>query len=127
MADREIGRRSFLMRVVGVGALAGCSALVAGPAEAQRRRSAHAHPSSRRMRVDADPNDPARPATSWSHGCTDRDSGRAADPRGHGRRCGAHHRYGGVTSGDSGVVPSGAGGHGPNERWVMCPGHRRCP
>ncbi len=58
---RDIGRRSFLARVAG-GAIAIGVGLILGSGEAEaKRRRRRATPTPRRMLVDADPRDPARP------------------------------------------------------------------
>lgn len=123
MSRRMIGRRSFLVQVVGGGALAGCVARVAGPAEAQRRT-----PAPHRMAVDADPGDPARAQALAPPPCSDSDTGRNADPAQLGRRCGRSRGMTGRSDSDAGRYgdPAGIPSHGPQERWVLCPGHRRC-
>ena len=69
--DGHRNRRSFLTRAIGVSA-AGAAALVLGaPSEGAQ--------GARRLRVDADPNDPAH------SGLTDSDRGAHSDPPGNGR------------------------------------------
>lgn len=136
MSERGIGRRSFLEQVAGGGLLAGCVAMVAGPAAAQRRRRRpeDAPLPQRRMAVDADAADPARPmpgAPAARAECSDSDGGRHGDPVGRGRHCGGPLTTG-CTDRDAGAGgdPVGRGRHcgsaGPRERWVLCPGHPRC-
>jgi len=157
-------RRSFLTRAIGVSA-AGAAALVLGaPSEGAQ--------GGRRLRVDADPNDPAHSgltdADRGAHsdppgngrggrsarrrGVEDADAGASADPvrRGRGPIRGRHHQSterpapvppapatqgmaGGrpparSTDTDSGPNSDAIGsGGGPQERFITCPGHRRCP
>jgi len=157
---RTRSRRSFLAQAVGA-SIAGAAALVLGaPALAAQERRGE-----RRLRVDADPNDPAHT------GLTDTDAGGHADPAGNGRG-GSEARRRGISDADEGSgadperrgrgpVHRGAAARGgfragsvdrdsgpsadatgrgggsrpgvaapvarPTERFVVCPGNRRCP
>lgn len=104
MAHR-LTRRGFLAQVAGVATLGGC-ATTTPPVRAR------AEP--RSMVVDADPSDPARlpaPSATPRPACSDSDSGPSADPAQQGRRCGAS---------------PGASAQ-PRSRFIICPGHPRCP
>lgn len=159
---RMRSRRSFLAQAIG-GSFAGAAALVLGPS------AARAQPATRRLAVDADPNDPAH------SGLNDRDSGSHTDPAGNGRG-GPEARRRGVSDADQGggadparrgrgpahrsagtrfrggavdtdrraradaagtggppsppppiARPAPVAGPAPRERFVICPGNRRCP
>lgn len=122
---QPLNRRSFLTKVMGVAILGGgATAAVAGAAH-------RAPPGSGNMIVDADPSDPARPpsANSTRSGCSDSDSGSSADPPGAGRRCGS--RNSGISDSDSGPNADppnmGRGTAQARSRFIICPGHPRCP
>ena len=147
---RKLQRRNFLGQVMGLGVAIGSLGLIQGSAEARTRRRRRPQ---RQMVVDADASDPARlpstpppvPARSGeptdiaqrpeapARGCTDSDSGPAADLVGHGRHCG----YRRPRTTDSDPTDHGptadndhtdSGAHsGPRERFILCPGNARCP
>jgi len=157
-------RRSFLTRAIGV-SVGGAAALVLGA-------PSHGAQGERRLRVDADPNDPAHSgltdADRGAHsdapgngrggrsarrrGVEDADAGASADParRGRGPARGEPRRRTGMTDSDptdpvaqgrarrrssAGPTDTDSGpnadaigsGRGPQERFINCPGHRRCP
>ena len=108
---RYLTRRSFLARVAGGGLIAGAGLIFGANDGAARQKG---QPETRRMVVDADPRDPARPPSHHPRIAppsrpTDRDSGPNSDPTGTGH----HGRATNAT--------------GPVERFVVCPGNPRCP
>jgi hypothetical protein len=116
-------RRSFLFRVAGGVLIAGTALIAGSESEAKRRRR---RPAPRQMLVDADPRDPARPASSGlpnsrrRTGITDSDP---SDPVGEDHR--RARRRSGLTDRDP-TDPAGAG-QGLRQRFVICPGNARCP
>jgi hypothetical protein len=142
---RKLSRRSFLAQVAGGVAGVGALAVIgADPARAATQSGcsdsdsgAYGDPAGNGRRcgsgTDSDPtdsvgegrggrsgvsdNDPSDPAGGgWgSRNCTDRDTGRNADPIGRGRRCGGR-RWTGVTDSDSGANgdPANYGQRGGN-------------
>jgi hypothetical protein len=110
-AFRTVTRRSFLARVASGGLVAGAGLSFGAAGGAARQKG---DPPTRRMVVDADPRDPARPPRTHASVAppsrpTDRDSGPHSDHPG----AGGHAR--------------GANAAGPRERFVVCPGNPRCP
>lgn len=104
--SRTLGRRSFMTLVAG-GGLVGAGLILTAPGAAQVRTRRTTTP--RRMAVDADPRDPARmpvvprpdppsPPSNPITGVSGNLHGRSQRP-----------------------VPA------PTQRFVVCPGHRRCP
>lgn len=110
-AFRTVTRRSFLARVAGGGLIAGAGLSFGANGGAAQPK---AGPETRRMVVDADPRDPARPPSHHPRIAPpsrpiDRDSGPNSDPAG---------------AGNHGRATNAAG---PIERFVVCPGNPRCP
>jgi hypothetical protein len=113
---RKLSRRSFLACVIGGAAVSG--ALATPPAQA---------PASRRMVVDSDPSDPARPEPT-----VDTDTGSNSDRPGLGRS-----RTGAVRPAPRAEPPPAPSAAipppppptpgGPRSSFVICPGHPRCP
>jgi hypothetical protein len=110
-AFHTVTRRSFLARVAGGGVDSG-SGLSLGASGVAALLTAE--PATRRMVVDADPRDPARPPRTHASMAppsrpTDQDSGPRSDAAG----TGGHARRSNAAA--------------PRERFVVCPGNPRCP
>jgi hypothetical protein len=106
--SRSVGRRSFLALVAGGGLAFGTGLVLAsaGATQASSRRTAPP----RRMIVDRDPSDPARlPAPP------------APEPT---RPSPRPPRIGSI---GGNVLRRQQRSPGPRQRFVVCPGHRRCP
>ncbi len=106
--SRSVGRRSFMALVAGGGLAFGAGLVLpsSGTTQASSRRTA----TSRRMIVDRDPSDPARlPAPPAP------EPARPNPPPPH------IGSIGGSVPGRQHRSP------GPRQRFVVCPGHRRCP
>ncbi len=99
--DRRASRRSFLTQVAGGGLVIGAGLIFGTSGQAQKGTP------SRQMVIDVDPNDPARPPSPPPPRprAADRDSGPNSDPQGMGPMTRST----------------------PHERFVICPGHSRCP
>jgi len=112
---RNIGRRSFLTRVAG-GAFVVGSFLVFGAASGGAQPGPGTATKKQDMLVDSDPGDPARAA------------GQPRPPRRLYRR--ARRGRTGISASPMPApsAPSIDGGSGgPIQRFVVCPGNRRCP
>jgi hypothetical protein len=110
-AFRTVTRRSFLARVAGGGLVAGAGLSFGAAGGAAQPKG---QPETRRMVVDADPRDPARPPRTHASMAppsrpTDQDSGPRSDAAG----TGGHARRSNAAA--------------PRERFVVCPGNPRCP
>jgi hypothetical protein len=106
---RDPDRRSFLGRVLGGALLAAAGAVPGAEAVARPRRSP------RRMVVDRDPADPARPAAIGRQ--------RTSPPGPRPRPADTDFGY----NSDPGGLGALIGSQAPRQRFVVCPGHRRCP
>lgn len=103
---RHPSRRSFLSQVAGGSLLIGAG-LIAGAGKVGAQATGQA---SRQMVVDADPRDPARPPANprtRPSPPTDSDAGRNSDAGGRGQ--------------------PNQSSSAPAERFIVCPGHPRCP
>lgn len=100
--DRRPSRRSFLAQVAGGGLIVGAGLIFGAKGSAAQPKT---RPGTRRMVVDADPRDPARPTGAPPAQPRPADTD-PVDPAGRGARVNR-------------ATPRG--------RFVVCPGNTRCP